>query len=127
VGEFGRLDAIIANSGNVFNAPVGDWPSDRFESLLRHHLLGAFHVVRPGFEVMKRAGFGRIVLVAYLAGETCTQTQTVFSAFMGHVAALQIGITRGWTAADGSLSAEDVAAHIPEILDATGLLVPRTL
>jgi NAD(P)-dependent dehydrogenase (short-subunit alcohol dehydrogenase family) len=207
-GEFGGLDAIIANSGNVFNAPVGDWPSDRFESLLRHHLLGAFHVVRPGFELMKSAGYGRIVLVAsaagvfgqhgmlgystaktgmlglmnilslegsdygiaanaimpmartrmadavtgagaddpdgsafldtlrqdqvapvvaYLASEACTQTQTVFSAFMGRVAALQIGLTRGWTAPDGSLSAEDVAEHIPEITDATDILVPRTL
>jgi len=207
-GQYGRLDAIIANAGNVFNAPVGDWPTERFESLLRHHLVGAFHVVRPGFEVMKRAGYGRIVLVAsaagvfgqhgmlgystaktgmlglmnvlslegaecgiatnaimpmartrmadavtgvgaddpdgsafldtlrqdqvapvvaYLASEACTQTQTVFSAFMGRVAAVQIGITRGWTSPDGSLSAEDVATHLPEILDTTGLLVPRTL
>ncbi|WP_158019748.1 MULTISPECIES: SDR family NAD(P)-dependent oxidoreductase [Mycolicibacterium] len=207
-GEFGRLDAIVANSGNVFNAPVDDWPTERFESLLRHHLLGAFHVVRPGFEVMKRARYGRIVLVAsaagifgqhgmlgystaktgmlglmnvlslegadfgiatnaimpmartrmadavtgvgaddpdgsafldtlrqdqvapvvaYLASEACTQTQTVFSAFMGRVAAVQIGISRGWTSPDGSLSAEDVAEHLPEILDTTGLLVPRTL
>jgi len=207
-GQYGRLDAIIANAGNVFNAPIGDWPTARFESLLRHHLLGAFHVIRPGFEVMKRARYGRIVLVAssagvfgqhgmlgystaktgmlglmnvlslegaecgiatnaimpmartrmadavtgagaddpdgsafldtmrqdqvapvvaYLASEACTETKTVFSAFMGRVAAVQIGITRGWTAPDGILSAEDVAEHIPEILDATGLLVPRTL
>jgi NAD(P)-dependent dehydrogenase (short-subunit alcohol dehydrogenase family) len=207
-GEYGRLDAIIANAGNVFNAPIHDWPTDRFESLLRHHLLAAFHVVRPGLAVMKRAGYGRIVfvtsaagifgqhgmlgysaaktgmlglmnivslegsecgiaangimpmartrmadgvtgvgaedpdgsafldtlrqdqvapVVAYLASEACTLTQTVLSAFMGRVAALQIGITRGWTAPDRSLSADDVATHLPEILDTTGLLVPRTL
>ena len=66
-------------------------------------------------------------VVAYLASEACTQTQTVFSAFMGRVAAVQVGITRGWTAADGSLSADDVAEHLPEILDTAGLLVPRTL
>ena len=207
-GEFGRLDAIIANAGNVFNAPIGDWPTDRFESLLRHHLLAAFHVIQPGFKIMKRAGYGRIVLVAssagifgqhgmlgyataktgmlglmnvlslegsefgiaanaimpmartrmadavtgvgaddpngsgfldtlrqdqvapvvaYLASEACTQTQTVFSAFMGRVAALQIGLTRGWTAPNGSLSADDIVAHLPEVLDSTDLLVPRTL
>ena len=62
IGEYGRLDAIIANAGNVFNAPVDDWPSDRFSSLLRHHLLAAFNVVRPGFTVMKRAGYGRVYL-----------------------------------------------------------------
>ena len=207
-GEYGRLDAIIANAGNVFNAPVGDWPTDRFQSLLRHHLLAAFHVIRPGFTVMKRAGYGRVVLVsssagifgqhgmlgystaktgmlglmnivslegadcgitanaimpmartrmadgvtgagaedpdgsafldslrqdqvapvvAYLASEACTATQTVLSAFLGRVAALQIGITRGWTAPEGRLTAEDIAAHMPEIIDATDILVPRTL
>ena len=66
-------------------------------------------------------------LKAYLASEACTETQAVFSAFLGRVAAIQIGITRGWTAPDGRLSAEDVADHLPEILDTTGLLVPRTL
>ncbi|CAM3932027.1 SDR family NAD(P)-dependent oxidoreductase [Mycobacterium frederiksbergense] len=207
-GEYGRLDAVVANAGNVFNAPIEDWPADRFESLLRHHLMAAFNVVRPGFAVMKRAGYGRVVLVsssagvfgqhgmlgystaktgmlglmnvlslegsefgitanaimpmartrmadaitgvgaddpdgsafldtmrqdqvapvvAYLASEACTKTQTVFSAFMGRVAALQIGVTRGWTAPDGTFSADDVATHLPEILDTTGLLVPRTL
>lgn len=207
-GEYGRLDAIIANAGNVFNAPVGDWPTDRFEALLRHHLLAAFHVVRPGFTVMERAGYGRVVLVsssagvfgqhgmlgysaaktgmlglmnvlalegadcgitanaimpmartrmadgvtgagtedpdgsafldtlrqdqvapvvAYLASDACTATQTVLSAFLGRVAALQIGITRGWTAPGGRLSAEDVATHMPAIMDTSDLLVPRTL
>ncbi|MDX1886621.1 SDR family NAD(P)-dependent oxidoreductase [Mycolicibacterium sp. 120270] len=206
--EYGRLDAIIANAGNVFNAPVDDWPSDRFSSLLRHHLLAAFNVVRPGFTVMKRARYGRVVLVsssagifgqhgmlgyataktgmlglmnivslegadcgiaanaimpmartrmadgvtgagaddpdgsgfldtlrqdqvapvvAYLASEACTTTQTVLSAFLGHVAALQIGLTRGWTAPGGHLTAEDVAAHLPEILSTDDILVPRTL
>lgn len=208
VGEYGRLDAIIANAGNVFNGPVENWSTERFESLLRHHLVGAFNVVRPGFEVMKQAGYGRIVLVssaagifgqhgmlgystaktgmiglmnilclegsergiaanaimpmartrmadavtgagaddpegsafldtmrqdqvapvvAYLASEACTANQTVFSAFMGRVAAVQIGVTRGWKSPDGNVSAEDVAEHLPEILDTTGLLVPRTL
>jgi NAD(P)-dependent dehydrogenase (short-subunit alcohol dehydrogenase family) len=206
--EYGRLDAIVANAGNVFNAPITDWPTERFESLLRHHLLAAFHVVRPGFAVMQHAGYGRVVfvassagifgqhgmlgyataktgmlglmnivslegsafgitanaimpmartrmadavtgagvhdpdgsafldtlrpdqvapVVAYLASEACTETQTVFSAFLGRVAAIQVGITRGWTAPDGRLSAEDVADHLPEILDTAGLLVPRTL
>ena len=207
-GEYGRVDAIVANAGNVFNAPVEGWPTERFESLLRHHLVAAFSVVRPGFSVMKRAGYGRVVLVssaagvfgqhgmlgystaktgmlglmnilslegsefgitvnaimpmartrmadavtgvgandpdgsafldtmrqdqvapvvAYLASEGCTANQTVFSAFMGRVAAVQIGETRGWMAPGGSLTAEDVAAHLPEILDTTGVLVPRTL
>ena len=206
--EFGRLDGIIANAGIIHNDSLADWTTERFEALLRHHLLAAFHVVRPGFGVMKDAGYGRLVfvssaagvfgqpgltgyataktgmlglmnvaalegaefgitanaimpmagtrmavalmaeaaetadgrafldtlrvdqvapVVAYLASEACTQTHTVLSAFKGRVAALQIGVTRGWTSASSSLSAEDVASHLSEIVDPAGLLVPGSI
>ena len=49
--EYGRLDVIVANAGIAYNAPLGEWPTERFEALLRHHLLAAFHVIRPGFQV----------------------------------------------------------------------------
>ena len=51
-------------------------------------------------------------MVAYLASEACTLTHTVFSAFRGRVAALQVGVTRGWASQCGSLTAEDVRPHI---------------
>ncbi len=208
VREYSRLDAIVANAGIAFNAPLEDWPAERFEALFRHHVFAAFNVVKPGFDVMKRAGYGRLVfvssaagvfgqhgmagysaakagmlglmnvaglegaehgitanaimpmartrmadavmgeasqtaegsaflgtlrrdqvapVVAYLASEACTRTQTVLSAFRGRVAAVQIGVTRGWSSPGGSLSAEDVASHLAEILDTTELLVPRSL
>jgi hypothetical protein len=51
----------------------------------------------------------------------------VLSAFRGRVAALQIGVTRGWRTPDGDLSAEQVAEHMNEITDTTGLLVPASI
>jgi NAD(P)-dependent dehydrogenase (short-subunit alcohol dehydrogenase family) len=208
VAEFGRLDAIVANAGIIHDDSFPDWPTERFEALLRHHLLAAFHVVRPGFAVMRDAGYGRLVfvssaagvfgqpgllgyataktgmlglmnvaalegaaygikanavmpmgdtrmaaalmgeasespharafleslrldqvapVVAYLASEHCTQTHQVFSAFRGRVAALQIGVTRGWFSADGALTAEDVAANLEQILDASEILVSGSI
>lgn len=208
VAEFGRLDAIVANAGIIHDDPISDWPSERFEALLRHHLLAAFHVVRPGFAVMRDAGYGRLVfvssaagvfgqpgltgyatakmgmlglmnvaalegaahginanalmpmgdtrmaaalmgeagktadarafletlrldqvspVVAYLASEHCTQTHRVLSAFRGRVAALQIGVTRGWSSADGAFEAEDVAANLDRILDPSGIVVPGSI
>jgi NAD(P)-dependent dehydrogenase (short-subunit alcohol dehydrogenase family) len=202
------LDVIVANAGIIHDSSLEDWPTERFEALLRHHLLAAFHVVRPGFAVMKRAGYGRLVfvssaagvfgqpgltgyataktgmlglmnvaalegaqfginanaimpmagtrmavalmreaaetadghafldtlrvdqvapVVAYLASEACMDTHTVLSAFLGRVAALQIGVTRGWTSPTGSLSAEDVASHLSEITDPTDLLVAGSI
>jgi Enoyl-(Acyl carrier protein) reductase len=170
--------------------------------------LAAFHVVRPGFAVMRDAGYGRLVfvssaagvfgqpgllgyataktgmlglmnvaalegaaygikanavmpmgdtrmaaalmgeasenldarafletlrldqvapVVAYLASEHCTQTHQVFSAFRGRVAALQIGVTHGWFSTDGALTAEEVAANLEQILDASGILLPGSI
>ena len=208
IREYGRLDVIVANAGIIHADPICDWPTERFEALLRHHLLAAFHVVRPGFTLMKQAGYGRLVfvssaagvfgqpgltgyataktgmlglmnvaslegsefgitanaimpmadsrmgdallgeagstpearafrqtmrtdqvapVVAYLASEACTQTHTVLSAFRGRVAALQIGVTRGWRSPDGDLSAEQIAEHLNEITDTTELLVPGSI
>jgi NAD(P)-dependent dehydrogenase (short-subunit alcohol dehydrogenase family) len=208
VQEFGRLDVIVANAGIIHDDALEDWPTERFESLLRHHVLAAFHVVRWGFPIMKRNRYGRLVfvssaagvfgqpglagyataktgmlglmnvaalegaefginanaimpmagtrmaaalmreaaetadgrafldtlrvdqvapVVAYLASEACTRTHTVLSAFKGRVAALQIGVTRGWTSPSGSLSAEDVESHLAEITDTAQLLVPGSI
>lgn len=70
VEEFGGLDAIVANAGIIHEDPISAWPTERFEALLRHHLLAAFHVVRPGFAVMRSAGYGRLVLVSSAAGSS---------------------------------------------------------
>lgn len=208
IAEFGRLDAIVANAGIIHDDPLPDWPTERFEALLRHHLLAAFHVVRPGFAVMREAGYGRLVfvssaagvfgqpglagyataktgmlglmnvaalegaafgihanaimpmgdtrmaaalmgeagrtpdarafletlrldqvapVVAYLASEHCTQTHRVLSAFSGRVAALQIGVTRGWRSPTGAFDAEDVEANLDLILDPSGIVVPGSI
>lgn len=208
VAEFGRLDAIVANAGIIHEDPLSDWPTDRFEALLRHHLLAAFHVVRPGFAVMREAGYGRLVfvssaagvfgqpgltgyatakmgmlglmniaalegaqhgikanavmpmgdtrmatalmgeagrtadaraflatlrldqvapVVAYLASDHCTLTHRVLSAFSGRVAALQIGVTRGWFSEDGAFAAEDVAANLDQIMNPAGILLPDSI
>lgn len=93
VAEFGRLDAIVANAGIIHDDPLPDWPTERFEALLRHHLLAAFHVVRPGFAVMRDAGYGRLVFVSSAAG--------VFG---------QPGLTGYATAKTGMLGLMNVAA-----------------
>jgi NAD(P)-dependent dehydrogenase (short-subunit alcohol dehydrogenase family) len=66
--EFGRLDVVIANAGIIHSDRFDDWSTTRFEAQLRHHLLAAFHVVRPAFRVMKAAGYGRLVFVSSAAG-----------------------------------------------------------
>ena len=42
--------------------------SEEFNAVLAVHLQGGFHVVRPAFERMCNAGYGRIVLTSSIAG-----------------------------------------------------------
>jgi NAD(P)-dependent dehydrogenase (short-subunit alcohol dehydrogenase family) len=208
IAEFGRIDIVVANAGIIHSDPLPDWPTERFEALLRHHLLAAFHVARPAFRHMKCAGYGRLVfvssaagmfgqpglagyatakagmlglmnvaaiegaeygirvnaimpmghtrmaaavlgpagktpealafldtlrldqvapVVAYLASEQCTLTHTVLSAFSGRIAALRVGMTTGWFSPGESFTAEDVAAHLPEVIDPEGMFLPDSI
>ena len=64
-------------------------------------------------------------VVAYLCSEENAVNGEVLSAGGGRVARFFMGLTPGW--ASSVLSAEDVAAHIAEIVDETGYLVPRSV
>ena len=66
--HYGRIDILIHNAGVVRRAPLAEMTYEDFELVLDVHLRGAFHVVRPAFPVMCRAGYGRIVLTSSING-----------------------------------------------------------
>lgn len=68
VANFGGIDIVVHNAGNVRRAPLGEMSYDEFSSVLDVHLRGAFHVVRPAFPLMQAAGYGRIVLTSSIGG-----------------------------------------------------------
>jgi NAD(P)-dependent dehydrogenase (short-subunit alcohol dehydrogenase family) len=66
--HFGRIDILIHNAGAVRRAPLAEMTYEDFEFILDVHLRGAFHVVRPAFPRMCKAGYGRIVLTSSVNG-----------------------------------------------------------
>ncbi len=73
-----------------------------------------------------RMSVDRVVpVVVYLAHPTCTLNGQTLHAAGGRVALAGAYVARGW--GSDSLTAEDVAAHIPEICDKTDVLVLRDL
>jgi NAD(P)-dependent dehydrogenase (short-subunit alcohol dehydrogenase family) len=66
--NFGGIDIVIHNAGNVRRAPLREMSYDDFAAVLDVHLRGAFHIVRPAFPLMCDAGYGRIVLTSSIGG-----------------------------------------------------------
>lgn len=66
--RYGRVDVLIHNAGNVRRGSLKELSYEDFEAVLDVHLRGAFHVVRPAFPLMCRAGYGRIVLTSSIGG-----------------------------------------------------------
>lgn len=66
--QWGRIDILVHNAGNVRRAALKEMSHEDFNAVLDVHLRGAFHVVRPAFEAMCKAGYGRIVLTSSVSG-----------------------------------------------------------
>lgn len=67
-------------------------------------------------------------LVTYLCSPRCDYSGEAFSAVHARYARVFVGVADGWIAPDqGSVSAEDVAAHIGEIRELTSHSVPMWL
>jgi 3-oxoacyl-[acyl-carrier protein] reductase len=66
--EHGRLDVLVNCAGILGRARVADMSDEEWRRVLAVNLDGCFHTCRAAVPVMERAGFGRIVNVASIAG-----------------------------------------------------------
>ena len=66
--NYGRIDILIHNAGTVRRGSLKELSYEDFDAVLDVHLRGGFHVVRPAFPLMCRAGYGRIVLTSSIGG-----------------------------------------------------------
>ena len=71
--HYGRIDILIHNAGNVRYGSLEEISDEDFKAVVNVHLMGAFHVVRPAFPIMCKAGYGRIVLTGSIGGLYGTQ------------------------------------------------------
>src|SRR5690606_7285591 len=64
----GPFDIVIANAGMGESAPAHRTSLELWQRTLDTNLTGAFLSVKPAIEPMKRAGRGRIIFIASIAG-----------------------------------------------------------
>jgi len=65
---YGRVDILIHNAGIVRRGSLEELSYEDFELVLDVHLRGGFHVLRPAFPLMAKAGYGRIVMTSSING-----------------------------------------------------------
>ena len=66
--EFGRIDAVINNAGNMRYKPFEDFTTDDLQAVLAVHLTGAFNVSQAVWPHMKSRGYGRLVFTSSSTG-----------------------------------------------------------
>lgn len=69
IEKFGRLDILVCNAGVWEGAPVEEITEELWERVLDVNLKGSWTVCRAAVPVLKRQGWGRIVLVSSTAGQ----------------------------------------------------------
>jgi len=85
---WGGVDVVVSNAGFGQYAPFEDISAEQFERMLAVHLKGAFNLIQAVLPGMKTRGFGRIIVMASVAGLTGTPTHVHYSMVKGGLIAL---------------------------------------
>lgn len=65
---YGSVDIVINNAGLQHVSPIEEFPTDKFEFMIKIMLTAPFMLTKAVFPIMKEQGFGRIINVASING-----------------------------------------------------------
>jgi 3-hydroxybutyrate dehydrogenase len=66
--KFGRVDIFINNAGLQHVSPIEQFPTEKFELMIKIMLTAPFIAIKHVLPIMKEQGFGRIINIASING-----------------------------------------------------------
>ena len=90
--HFGRVDAIIANAGNMRYGEFESLSFDDLSALLAVHVGGSWNVTQAAWPQMRRRGYGRLVFTTSSAGMLGNGMLSAYGAAKGGVMGLMHGL-----------------------------------
>jgi 3-hydroxybutyrate dehydrogenase len=68
VKTYGGVDIFVNNAGLQHVAPIEDFPSEKFEQMIRIMLIAPFYAIKHVLPIMKSRRYGRIINIASING-----------------------------------------------------------
>lgn len=65
---FDRIDILVNNAGLQYVAPIEEFPTEKFELLIKVMLTAPFIGIKNVFPIMKDQGYGRVINMASING-----------------------------------------------------------
>ncbi|PJN89569.1 MULTISPECIES: 3-hydroxybutyrate dehydrogenase [Bacillaceae] len=66
--KYGRIDIFINNAGLQHVAPIEEFPTEKFELMIKIMLTAPFIAIKNVLPIMKEQGFGRIINISSING-----------------------------------------------------------
>jgi acetoacetyl-CoA reductase len=132
VDRYGRLDILVNNAGITVDKTVRKMSFDEWDHVIEVNLNGAFYMARAALPHMIEQGYGRIVNISSVIGETGNVGQANYAAAKSGLFGLTMTLAlesanKGITVncvAPGFIETDMVAAVPREILDQVIAQIP---
>ncbi len=90
--NFGRIDAVVANAGNMRHGEFEDLSFEDLNALLSVHVGGSWNVAQAAWPHMKRQGYGRMVFTTSSGGTLGNAHLAAYGAAKGGIMGLMHGL-----------------------------------
>ncbi len=110
--KFNRLDIMVNSAGIVgpTSTRITQYPTEAFDNIFGVNLRGSFLTAKYALKIMEKAGYGRVLLIASIAGKEGNPGMVGYSATKSGVIGLVKGIGKEY--ADTNITVNGLAPAV---------------